>query len=192
MSRRLALVSALGLAFSAFAVAFAPTVVAGDPCYHGYTIPPATSAATASVSLEPCAFAPTLTRVAPGTTVTFANKSDFTHLITGAGAAWGDRDRELAPGAVLNVTFDQPGIYPYSCALHRGMSGAIVVGSSTDVGTATVPADDPADDTTAAAAAGGGGLQAGPTIALSAAGGLGVGLLLAGLVRRSRRSSGVS
>jgi plastocyanin len=105
-----------------------PGVAAGDPCYHGYTIPPTTSAATTTVSLEPCAFVPTAAHVAPGATVTFDNVSDMPHLVVGANASWGDRDAELAAGAARTVRFDRPGIYPFSCALHRGMTGVIVVG----------------------------------------------------------------
>ena len=66
--------------------------------------------------------------MAPGTTVTFANTSGEPHLITGANASWGDRDAEIAAGASRSVTFDRAGIYPFSCSLHRGMTGVIVVG----------------------------------------------------------------
>jgi plastocyanin len=110
------------------ALALAPAASAGDPCYHGYTIPPTTSEATSTVQLDPCAFLPTSARVAPGTIVSFVNRSGEEHLITGANAAWGDRDRPLAAGSSVAVRFDQPGVYPYTCALHRGMTGAVVVG----------------------------------------------------------------
>jgi plastocyanin len=109
-------------------LALAPGVAAGDPCYHGYTIPAPTSAETSTVKLEPCAFVPTTARVAPGTTVTFTNASEFGHLVTGSNATWGDRDAELAAGTSRTVRFDKPGIYAFSCALHRGMTGVIVVG----------------------------------------------------------------
>jgi plastocyanin len=112
----------------ALTLGMAPAVAAGDPCYHGYTIPPTTSAETSTITLEPCAFVPTTARVAPGTTVTFQNGSEFAHLVFGANAAWGDRDVELVAGATRTVRFDQPGIYAYSCAIHRGMTGVIVVG----------------------------------------------------------------
>jgi len=35
---------------------------------------------------------------------------------------------ELQPGASISYTFDEAGVHPYACALHPGMSGAIVVG----------------------------------------------------------------
>jgi plastocyanin len=129
MNRRLRTLLAIG-GLVGLALALAPGVAAGDPCYHGYTIPPTTSAETSTVNLEPCAFVPTTARVAPGTTVTFANVSDLPHLVTGANASWGDRDAELAAGAARTVRFDRPGIYAFSCALHRGMTGVIVVGAA--------------------------------------------------------------
>ena len=128
MFRRLRTLLAIG-GLAGLALVLSPAaVVAGDPCYHGYTIPPTTSEATTTVNLEPCAFVPTAARVAPGTTVTFTNVSEMPHLVTGANASWGDRDAEIAPGASRSVTFDRAGIYPFSCALHRGMTGVIVVG----------------------------------------------------------------
>ena len=118
----------VGAGLIGLALAAAPGVAAGDPCYHGYTIPPTTSEATSTVQLDPCAFLPTSARVAPGTTIAFVNRSGEEHLITGANAAWGDRVQPLAPGASVSVRFDEPGVYPYTCALHRGMTGAVVVG----------------------------------------------------------------
>ena len=136
MVRRLRTLIAIG-GLLGLALALAPGVAAGDPCYHGYTIPPTTSEATSTVQLDPCAFLPTSARVAPGTTVSFVNRSGEPHLITGANAAWGDRDQPLAPGASVTARFDEPGVYPYTCALHRGMTGAVVVG---DPGTDAVAA----------------------------------------------------
>ena len=127
MARRIRALMLSG-SFLLVALVVAPGVAAGDPCYHGYTIPPTTSEATSTVQLDPCAFLPTSARVAPGTTVSFVNRSGEEHLITGANAKWGDRDKALAPGASMTVKFDEPGVYPYTCALHRGMTGAVVVG----------------------------------------------------------------
>ena len=106
----------------------APTASAGNPCFHDFTMPPADSATGNEVKLLPCAFSPTVTRIAVGTEVTFSNGSDFSHLITGANQEWGSPDVELQPGQKLSHTFDAAGIYPYACVLHPGMSGAIVVG----------------------------------------------------------------
>ena len=78
----------------------------------------------------PCAFAPTIANVPVGSKVTFVNGPNFVHLVTGANQAWGSRDAEIQPGGTVSYTFDTAGIYPYACALHRGMSGAIIVGDA--------------------------------------------------------------
>jgi plastocyanin len=164
-----------GAALVGLGLALAPAAAAGDPCYHGYSIPPTTSEATSTVQLDPCAFLPTSARVAPGTTVSFVNRSSEEHLITGANGAWGDRDRPLAPGASVTARFDEPGVYPYTCALHRGMTGAVVVG------------DPGADAVTAAATSqspGGVSPQAG--LAMLALGGLALAGWTAALTQRRR------
>ena len=133
MTRRLRTVAGAAPLAGLLAVASlaaAPAVLAGDPCYHGYTIPAATTASTSAVKMEACAFVPTNVRVATGATVTFTNGSYEPHLLTGANQAWGDREKEIAPGASLSVTFDKPGVYAFSCSLHRGMSGAVIVGGA--------------------------------------------------------------
>ena len=111
-------------------LAAVPIVSAGDPCYHDYAMPSQTTASTAQVRLLPCAFSPTVTQVEVGETVTFTNGTDFTHLVTGANQAWGSRDVELLPGETADYRFDTAGTYPYACALHRGMSGVILVGDA--------------------------------------------------------------
>ena len=126
MRRIVVLLMSLGLL--ALAGLFASPVQAGDPCYHGFDIPARTTASEIQIKVAPCAFAPTVTTVAAGSTVTFFNGPDFTHLITGANAEWGSRDVEMKPMSEVSYTFNKPGIYPYACALHRGMSGTIVVG----------------------------------------------------------------
>ena len=115
----------------AFAWLLVPTAaVAGDPCYHGFELQAREALATSQVKLDPCAFSPAIARVPVGATVTFANAGDFTHLVTGANQEWGSRDVEIRPSSKVSYTFDKAGTYPYACALHRGMSGVIVVGDS--------------------------------------------------------------
>jgi plastocyanin len=162
MRRVVALLMSLGLLALA-GLFVAPAVSAGDPCYHGFTIPPRTSASETQIKVAPCAFAPTVTTVAAGSTVTFFNGPDFTHLITGANAEWGSRDVELKPNAEVSYTFDKPGIYPYACALHRGMSGTIVVGDLAAAGGTT------AGGTTAGGTTAGGNGAATSDTALAAA-----------------------
>lgn len=103
---------------------------AGNPCFHGFEMPTPTTEETTQVKLMPCAFAPTVAVVEPGATVEFFNGPEFAHLITGANQLWGSPEVEVKPNTVLSYTFETPGVYPYACALHIGMSGAIVVGDA--------------------------------------------------------------
>jgi plastocyanin len=187
-------------------LAVAPVTSAGDPCYHGFAMPEDSAAADVRINLLPCAFAPTVTSAKVGATVTFFNGSDFTHLITGANQSWGSRDTEIAPGKSVTYTFDKAGVYPYACALHRGMSGVIVVGDAataaagtrgavsaagTSSGAASVPSAAPAaaPATTASATP-----PAGPEplllVALSALVGAVVGSTVAWLALRRRAAAG--
>jgi plastocyanin len=129
--RVVGLLASLGLLVGSFV--FAVPVVAGDPCYHGFDLPTRTEGTEAQIKMMPCAFAPTVVRVAPGTTVQFFSGPDFVHLLTGANQEWGSRDEEIQPDSVVAYRFDKAGIYPFACALHRGMSGTIVVGNGVAV-----------------------------------------------------------
>ena len=71
--------------------------------------------------------------VNPGATVTWTNKDSETHTVTGLGFRWGS-EGDLLAGNAISYRFVQSGIYPYSCIIHPGMVGAVVVG---DAGTPT-------------------------------------------------------
>jgi hypothetical protein len=76
-------------------------------------------------------------RVQPGETVTFFNRDGLDHMVTGAAMAWGDF-AQIKAGKSLKNRFMVPGIYPYACKLHFGMSGAIVVSDGIASGTTAV------------------------------------------------------
>ena len=168
----------------------APAVaLAGDPCYHDFDMPTRSVSTSPSIKAEACAFSPTVTYVPVGTTVTFANGSTWTHLVTGANQEWGSRDEDLQPNGTVAYTFGKAGVYPYACALHRGMVGAIVVGADaagglapTSVGAAPPAATNTATTVTGAAQP----LDAG-RIGLAAGAGALIALAIAWLVRVSRR-----
>jgi plastocyanin len=169
MSRRIpgliGLMVSLELLFVATVrLAAAPPVAAGDPCYHSFVMPAHTVDAADQIKVAPCAFGPTVALVPVGATVTFFNGPDFTHLITGANQDWGSRDVELKPGATVSYTFDKPGVYPYACALHRGMSGAIVVGDAKAALASTAVAG--AGASSGASAAGGSAATVGPAVSV--------------------------
>ncbi len=171
-------------------LASAPTASAGDPCYHDFVMPTTTIEATNEIKVMPCAFGPTVAQVPVGSTVTFFNGPDFAHLVTGADQAWGSRDTELKPGSTVSYTFDKPGVYPYACALHRGMSGTIVVGdlaAANTVGAAavgtTATGTPSASQTTSGTDLGGSAV-----LALAVAIGIVIGAAVAVLASRRRRS----
>jgi plastocyanin len=169
----------------------APAASAGDPCYHDFAIPTTSTEVATQIKLMPCAFGPTVAQVAVGSTVTFFNGPDFTHLVTGANQAWGSRDAEIRPGGTVSYTFDKAGVYPYACALHRGMSGTIVVGDAvattgggaTAAG-ATTTGTTPASETTSGATA----MEGPAMLALAVGAGMILGAAIVVVALRRRRS----
>ena len=171
------------------ALLMAPAVaVAGDPCFHGFEMPTRSVSTSPAVKALDCAFAPTITYVPVGTTVTFSNGSDWTHLVTGANQEWGSREAQIAPNGSVTHTFDQAGVFPYACSLHPGMVGAVVVGADSAAGLApgnggAAPAA-PVSSTTDAASA---QPLDGGRIAIAAIAGAVIALAVAWLVRGMRR-----
>jgi plastocyanin len=71
-------------------------------------------------------FAPAMTAVPVGTTVTWTNRDDVPHNIVSTGKKFAspvlDTDEQFS------YRFDERGTYPYYCSLHPKMTGQIVVG----------------------------------------------------------------
>ena len=158
-------------------VAAAP-VLAGDPCFHSMDRPATSSGATVEIAVGDCVFSPTVTSVPLGATVTWTNRSFQAHEIVGSNLTWGAHEKLLpAEGGSIGWTFDEPGVFAYSCMLHPGMTGAIVVGApdvalASDVQPASTEAAAGPDALVPALVAGGAGLALG---------------LLAGTILMSRR-----
>jgi len=96
---------------------------AGGGCH----IPPSTGRGD-SVDIADLCFDATVLYVEPGTDVTWTNRDAMTHVVVGVGDTWGDPEISLMQGDTVRYRFDQGGVYPYSCLIHPGMVGAIVVG----------------------------------------------------------------
>lgn len=125
LSRSLIMASALALGLVVMGVP--ASVDAGGGACH--VAPAVRDAAGAEVQLSGNCFTPTVLRVEPGTRVTFRNVDPVVHHIAGVAYAWGTPwERQFQEGDTAEFTFGEPGIYPYSCYLHLGMTGAIVVG----------------------------------------------------------------
>jgi plastocyanin len=140
-----------------------------------------------TVEMRANCFGPTVLRVGVGSEVTFVNRDEVAHRLDGVGWA---SESALAPGVRTTHRFDQPGTYPYTCLLHMGMSGAVVVGDGRGSGrvveapSATVLAAAPA--ALAPAAGKGGGVGAWWFVATAA---VAFGAWAAGATRARRRTS---
>lgn len=166
----------------------AGAVLAGGGC-HGQVARDAvpSEASESVVKLDGCTYAPTITRVPIGTEVRFINGSDTDHDVTGRDGAWGSG--QLVRGASFSHRFVDAGLYPYSCSLHPGMAGVVVVGRG------SVAAAAPAEPDAAPVAAVSETPTAGPTPLLPIAAAGGLGLLVGALgvaVVVTRRSSPVA
>lgn len=134
-------------ALAALVVGLSPApVAAGGGCHT----PDPTAGSGQTVRLSQNCMSPTVLRAAEGE-VTFVNDDPVVHNVTGSGLF-----EELAPGQSYARSFTS-GTYPFSCTLHPGMNGVLVVGD----GKAVAKSDEPAAVTPIAAS---------PAVADSAAG----------------------
>jgi plastocyanin len=101
----------------------APAALAGGSCFA-----PSSSAAGVRVQISEICFHPTVLYVKPGARVTWANTESVDHTVTGLGGRWGTVE-PLHQGQSITATFKKEGVYPYSCVIHYGMVGAVVVGT---------------------------------------------------------------
>jgi len=104
-----------------------PALMAGPATAGGGCHVPLTDRSGAKVTAAELCFTPTVIRVAVGGIVTWTNDDSFDHTVTGVGGAWGSYD-VLGPHQSVSHHFDSSGTYPYYCAIHPGMVGAVVVG----------------------------------------------------------------
>ncbi|MGH9185823.1 MAG: cupredoxin domain-containing protein [Acidimicrobiales bacterium] len=79
----------------------------------------------AAVAIEGFLFTPTQLQVQNGTTVTWTNQDRFAHTVTSDAESFDSGD--LAEGQSFEQSFDEPGTYPYHCAIHNYMTGTITV-----------------------------------------------------------------
>jgi plastocyanin len=94
---------------------------AGGGCHATQAV----DAKSTTVEMKDRCFTPAVARINPGDTVTWINQDSITHVVSGTG--WGE-SKDLAGGETMSYRFDTPGIYPYTCYIHPGMNGAVVVG----------------------------------------------------------------
>lgn len=105
----------------------APASAGGSSCHD----PEPTSASTVAVDAKDNCFFPTVLYVEEGATVTWTNRDVAPHSVTGLGLGWGTGQKTLFQGDSVSVDFSDPGVYPYTCIVHPGMVGAVIVGEPT-------------------------------------------------------------
>ena len=158
---------------------------AGGGCFHG----PPTDGTGRAVAITDNCFQATVLRVAPGTRVTWTNRDPWAHTVTGVGGTWGDLE-QVASGASYSYRFDADGVYLYSCLLHPGMVGAVVVGDGRgDAGLApgsVAPVDPTRTDATRPIVQPRAADRAGWPAVLAGIVGVAIGFGLAGVAIRSR------
>lgn len=105
-----------------------PSAGSGGGGYGG--APAAASAAPSaasgtSASIVDFGFQPTSITVKAGTTVTWKNTGAVAHTVTADDASFDSG--HVAPGASFQHTFTTAGTYAFHCAIHRSMTGTVVV-----------------------------------------------------------------
>jgi plastocyanin len=103
---------------------------AGGGCHSA-----ATNGTGTTVEMKDMCFTPTVLRVRPGDSVTFVNRDDMQHTVTGTSELFGSYTG-LAPQQSATYTFAKSGVYAYSCIFHPGMTGAVMVGDGSGPGLA--------------------------------------------------------
>lgn len=81
---------------------------------------------TADVTVQSFAFRETTVTVAVGGEVTFTNKDVQAHPLRFDDG----RMFDLAGGDTAVVTFDEPGVFAYRCAVHASMTGTVIAGET--------------------------------------------------------------
>lgn len=76
------------------------------------------------IRLDRSRFWPPVVQVEPGTTITWLwTDGHVKHDVVGDDFDSGIQGKDF----VFEVTFDEPGTYDYTCSLHHGMDGRIIV-----------------------------------------------------------------
>jgi plastocyanin len=107
-----------------------PAVAGGGGCHQA---PRPFDARTQVVAMEDYCYSPSVVRINPGQSITWVNRDFDAHTVTGVAGAWGEY-AELGREARVTNSFAEPGVYPYFCAFHPGMVGAVVVGNGVATG----------------------------------------------------------
>jgi plastocyanin len=78
-----------------------------------------------AVTMDAVGFSPEQLIVKVGETVTWTNKDPFPHNVTSSTGAF--RSGDIAPDAQWTLRVTEAGRFPYTCTLHPGMNGTLIV-----------------------------------------------------------------
>lgn len=99
-----------------------------DPSEEGDAAPTSEAAGSGTeVGIEGFEFQPASTTVSAGSTVTWTNRDDAIHSIQDESDLGTEESDDLGEGDTFEITYDQPGEYPYICGIHNYMTGTVVV-----------------------------------------------------------------
>ena len=112
--------------FSMWNPSVPPLVSTGEVRQSRDTFVPVDGATVATI--ENFNYAPT--EIAIGETLTWTNVDGVPHTVTAGidGEAVNFDSGLIGPGQSFAVRFDQPGLFPFACALHPSMTGTVFVG----------------------------------------------------------------
>ncbi len=119
-------IAVTGAFFAGLVLPSVPAAAGGGGCHTGVT-----QGSGTTVEMVDACFTPTVLYAEPGAEVVFVNRSDMTHNVTAN--QWGHFE-DIARGGAFRAAFDAPGVYPFACSIHPGMSGAVVVGNGSGGG----------------------------------------------------------
>jgi plastocyanin len=120
LSKSLLLIS-LGVVLAVLSISNSCTKSSTDPTGGGGSNQPGAN----EVWLQNRAFTPASITVAVGTTVKWTNKDSYTHNVTSSTAVF--NSGSMGNGAIFTFQFTAAGTYPYTCTLHPGMAGTVIV-----------------------------------------------------------------
>jgi plastocyanin len=182
----------LAVVAGAFVLGIPAVAIAGGGCHGSMTQADATDRDKTTIHMVNACFDASVLRVDPGTAVTFSHEdAGLVHNV--GGTEWGFYG-EMREGDEFTATFDDVGVYPFSCSYHPGMNGAIVVGDALGAGTGwtvlnDLPVDSPPEKSTAVNPVATSSSIDGLWIALAGIGGVAVGAAAGFSARASRRRS---
>jgi len=127
---------AIALAVGALALAGGAPAEAGGGC-HDTILKDERGVA---VDLKGSCFWPTVVRIDEGQQITWTNRDDTAHTVTGVANSWGTSD-QMSQGNSVTYSFAKSGVFPYFCYLHPSMVGAVVVGDGRAASTGTSAGD---------------------------------------------------